>query len=427
VNGSDLQSVPTSSDAYVLVTYTATDAAGNAASLNRVIVVGDLTAGDYLYYNLQYPPTINISVLDSAKAFAQIYVPNATPGSGQAPAIKAWIGVANDTNSPATWSETAWQEATYSPGETGGNDQYEATLTGTAAGVGTNYYASRFQIGDGAYLYGGITSGASGNVWNGTTHNSGVLTVSVAEITYANVQFPTAATATVGDSVDLYVQFYASLITDPPGAPTLGQVRAQVGANASNSNPSTWASEVWVEAVWNAHSGNNDEYKGTFTGLTAGTYYSASRFSLDGGATWVYGGINGVWNNDSGTITVNPAAPPGSTFAGWSSGAATNSELVGRYAIGGATNSSAASERPVAGVDSNVLSLTAIVRTNDGKLSVVGEAGGSLTNWSTNGVSNAVAGSQAGVPDGCQRQVFSVDRTNSPSRQFLRLKATLAP
>jgi hypothetical protein len=119
--------------------------------------------------------------------------------------------------------------------------------------------------------------------------------------------------------------------------------------------------------------------------------------------------------------------PAGSTFAGWSGGAELNSANVGKYAIGGATNSSAASERPVAGVDSNVLSLTAIVRTNDGKLSVVGEAGGSLTNWSTNGVSNAVAGSQAGVPDGCQRQVFSVERTNSPSRQFLRLKATLAP
>jgi hypothetical protein len=33
----------------------------------------------------------------------------------------------------------------------------------------------------------------------------------------------------------------------------------------------------------------------------------------------------------------------------------------------------------------------------------------------------------SGVPDGHQRQVFSVDRTNSPTRQFLRLKATLEP
>ena len=121
------------------------------------------------------------------------------------------------------------------------------------------------------------------------------------------------------------------------------------------------------------------------------------------------------------------ALPAGSTFAGWSGGATTNSELVGKYGIGGATNISAASEKPVSAVDSNTLSLSAIVRTNDTNLTVVGEAGGSLTNWSTNGVSVAASPNTNGVPEGHQRKVFSVDRTNSPTRQFLRLKATLQP
>jgi hypothetical protein len=128
------------------------------------------------------------------------------------------------------------------------------------------------------------------------------------------------------------------------------------------------------------------------------------------------------------TATFVDATPPGSTFAGWAgSGTATNSETVGKYAIGGATNISAASEKPVATVDSNTLSLSAIVRTNDTKLTVVGEAGGSLTNWSTNGVSVTASTNTNGVPEGHQRQVFSVDRANSPTRQFLRLKATLEP
>jgi hypothetical protein len=76
-------------------------------------------------------------------------------------------------------------------------------------------------------------------------------------------------------------------------------------------------------------------------------------------------------------------------------------------------------------VDSNTLSLSAIVRTNDAKLKVEGEAGGSLTNWSTNGVTMTASPNTNGVPEGHQRQVFSVERTNSPTRQFLRLKATL--
>jgi len=434
VNGLDLQSVDTSSDSYALVTYTATDAAGNSASVNRVIVVGDLTAGDYLYYNLQYPPTISISVLDSAKAFAQIYVPNATPGSGQAPAIRAWIGVANNTNNPDTWSESAWQPATYDAGETGGNDQYEATLTGASIGIGTNYYASRFQIGDGAFFYGGITAGANGNLWNGTTHNSGILTVSAAEITFANVQFPTAATATAGGSVDLYVQFYAALITDAPGAPNLGQVRAQVGANATNTNPGTWASDAWVDASWNAQSANNDEYKGTITGLPEGTYYTASRFSLDGGATWIYGGINGVWSNDSGTITVSPAAPTGSTFLGAYPGksmtdvAPNGLTYLANYAFGGDSNT-----QPILPVqdmsDPDKLRLIVVYRADDPTLPLSGLGGETSTDlalagsWSTSGVTVEPSTDTSPVPANTVRKVVSVDR-GSGSKRFLRATIT---
>jgi hypothetical protein len=127
------------------------------------------------------------------------------------------------------------------------------------------------------------------------------------------------------------------------------------------------------------------------------------------------------------TRTVIVAAASGSTFAGWSSNALVTTELVGKYGIGGATSSSAASERPEPGLDSNTLSLSAIVRTNDAKLKVEGEASGSLTNWSTNGVTMTASPNTNGVPEGHQRQVFGVDRTNSPTRQFLRLKATLAP
>jgi len=117
--------------------------------------------------------------------------------------------------------------------------------------------------------------------------------------------------------------------------------------------------------------------------------------------------------------------PTGTGFANWSGGGSANSELVGKYAIGGASDSSAIGEKPVATLDNNTLSLSAIVRTNDAKLKVVSEAGGSLTNWSTNGISVTASTNTNGVPIGHQRRVFSVDRANAPTKQFLRLKATL--
>jgi hypothetical protein len=133
-------------------------------------------------------------------------------------------------------------------------------------------------------------------------------------------------------------------------------------------------------------------------------------------------------SNNAGTsnqnVTFVIASPAGSTFSGWSGGLTLNPELLGRYAIGGAASSAGASAKPEPATDSSTLSLTAIVRTNDTNLTVVGEAGGSLTSWSTSGVTMTVSANTNNVPAGHQRQVYSVDRTNSPTKQFLRLKAT---
>jgi hypothetical protein len=97
-----------------------------------------------------------------------------------------------------------------------------------------------------------------------------------------------------------------------------------------------------------------------------------------------------------------------------------------RYAMG-ANGPSDSVVKPVSSLDSSSLIITAIVRTNDPKVNIVGENSSGLSSWNTNGVIMAVSSNTNGVPVGCQRQVFSVDRTNSPSKQFLRLKATLQP
>jgi hypothetical protein len=132
------------------------------------------------------------------------------------------------------------------------------------------------------------------------------------------------------------------------------------------------------------------------------------------------GGASGSANV---TITVRDVLE-GMTWGPWLAGVNGTPELLLKYAIGGATSPAGSSESTVTVLDSNKLSLTAVVRTNDVSLSVVGEAGASLGSWSSSGVSVAASLNQASVPEGCQRKVYSVDRSNSPTRQFLRLRVS---
>ena len=157
--------------------YTATDDSGNKTTLTRVVVVGDQPP---TYYSLHYPAAGTISTTGTIGVYAQIYINNATPGAGQAPNIQCWIGVNSADTDPSTWGSSAWTPAAYSAGQTGNNDEYSATLNGATLGAGTFYYAARWQIGSGAFFYGGINTGGNGNAWNAVTHPSGVLTVAPA-------------------------------------------------------------------------------------------------------------------------------------------------------------------------------------------------------------------------------------------------------
>jgi hypothetical protein len=112
----------------------------------------------------------------------------------------------------------------------------------------------------------------------------------------------------------------------------------------------------------------------------------------------------------------------GMTWDLWLGGVARTPELLLKYAIGGASSPTGSSEKAVTLFDSTKLSLTAIVRTDDPSLSVVGEAGLNLSSWSSSGVSVAASANQASVPEGCERRIYSVDRANSPSKQFLRVR-----
>lgn len=269
--------------------------------------------------NLQWPPSGNIIPGQEFNVFAQVFADGITNGEGQGTGIQAWIGYSSDNTDPATW--TNWIVASYQ-GDDGNNDEYMANLGAELTDEGTYYYASRFQLEDQDFVYGGY-SAEGGGFWNGTTNLSGVVEVNAlppdVEISWANLQWPPDGNIELGQAFDVFAQVYAEGVTDQTGQG--GGIQAWIGIHTADTDPAGWTE--WIPAAFNGDVGDNDEYVadiGTAINET-GTYYYASRFQLEE-QDYVYGGYSaeggGFWDGTthvSGVLTVEDE-PPG-PFIAW--------------------------------------------------------------------------------------------------------------
>ena len=242
--------------------------------------------------------------------YGKVNEPGVTDADGNGALITAWIGYSSTNNDPSLAGWT-WVAAPFN--ERQGNDyEYSADLGAVVTTPGTYYYATRFQIGSAAYVYGGYGTGYT--FWNGTTSLNQQLIVTAASVNWANVQWPASGSCTTGGTFDVYAQVHEAGITDAVGQGA--GIQVWIGRSTSNAtHPNTWDESAWVLASYHADSGNNDEYVADIaTDLTPGTYYYASRIQLGAGA-YQYGGYNGgFWNgyfggsgNLSGRLVVNNA------------------------------------------------------------------------------------------------------------------------
>lgn len=136
------------------------------------------------FVSLQWPLNIEIEQGETDMVYGQVYeagLTDAEPGlSGQAEGIEAWIAVYPENTDPATWDPFAWVEADFNAAHVSNNDEYMLEV-GDGLDPGTYYYATRFRLDGGAYVYGGINGaepGNGGNFWDGVTYINGTLTVS---------------------------------------------------------------------------------------------------------------------------------------------------------------------------------------------------------------------------------------------------------
>jgi hypothetical protein len=120
------------------------------------------------YANLQYPGSGTICLGGVFNSYGQVYHSAITPGAGQGAGITVDFGYSTSDTNPSTWSN--WEPATFNT-DSGNNDEYKFAFTPLAAG--TYYYTYRYTTSCGT-VYGGFNEG----FWDGTSHPSGVLTVS---------------------------------------------------------------------------------------------------------------------------------------------------------------------------------------------------------------------------------------------------------
>ena len=153
--------------------------------------------------------------------------------------------------------------------------------------------------------------------------------------------------------------------------------------------------------------------------------------TLDGSPSVSFTGLaagqTGVFSPLSGKATFTTTST-GVSFSSWSGGQTLTPELLGKYAIGGASGPSASSVRPVLTSTGGGVTLSALVRTNSsaGSFAVIGEYSTDLASWLplTNNPSGLPSADTNGVPEGFQRKTFSLPVGSEP-KKFLRLKSSL--
>ncbi|RRJ90479.1 GEVED domain-containing protein [Flavobacterium macacae] len=186
------------------------------------------------YFGLQSPVVASTQPGISTTVYGQVYEAGLTdvePGlSGQATGIVAWIGIspAGQNTNPNTW--TTWTPATFNAAYVGNNDEYQLAI-GANLAPGTYYYATRYQLNFGPYVYGGIDTAGIGNTWDGTTFNSGVLTINPT----ANDECSGAVALTLGTQI---VTSNAYATKSPEPVPTCGDF-----------NFATTAKDIWYSVV----------------------------------------------------------------------------------------------------------------------------------------------------------------------------------
>jgi len=236
----------------------------------RSVICGDLSTDTPDWANLQWPPNAEITQGGSFTTYGQVYVAGLTDVEpnieGQAPGILAWVGISSEgeNSNPETW--TNWVPASWNSGHVSNNDEYEATV-GNGLLPGTYYYAFRFRLNDGPFVYAGVNG-----FWDEEGSLSGVLTVNAPAVP-DNDECSNAQVLTLGQVFETFPLTTSNLAATLSDGPT---------PSCGNFNFTDNGKDVWYSVVVPASGSLTIQTQGN-GGLadTAIALYSGSCGSLE--------------------------------------------------------------------------------------------------------------------------------------------------
>jgi autotransporter-associated beta strand protein len=396
-------SIDTAAPGVYTVTYTATDAAGNAATaVTRTVTVADTTA-----------PVITRtgSATVSMSAGATYTDAGATATDNVDTSVTVTTSDTVNTATPGVYT------ITYNATDAAGNAATAVTRTVTVSDT-TAPVITR-------------TGSATVSVNTGTTYTDAGATAT------DNVDTSVTVTTTItpGGSVNtaaagVYTVTYTA--TDAAGNAATAVTRTVTVVSADSIAPvitrtgSATVSVAWGASYTDAGATATDNVDPSVTVITTITPGGSVNTAKPGVYTVTYAATDAAGNIATPVTRAVTVAIANPTTVG-----ADGLTPLMRYALG-ANSPTDSVQAIVMSSTSNTLSLTAVVRTDDPKLTVLGKTNTDLTlsaNWTSTGVSGSPAGSgttgdQTGVTGSLVRKVYTV---TSGSRTFLRLEATLAP
>ncbi len=308
-------------------------------------VSGVLSVDTVDFANLQFPSVGTIAPGGTFDVYGQVYEEGVTPGSGRGAGIVAEIGYSTTNTNPNTW--TNWVATTYNSGCTDTcnslqNDEYQANLGISLTLPGTYYYATRFKLNNGVWLYGGIlANGTAGNFWDGTAYISGVVNVVAPEINIRKNTNTGTIPNGVGPSTGYNTVFAAETIGNTSSGKTF-YIHNEGTANLTvNSISSSNAGEFPVTVIspvtfpTTIAPGNFIEFEIAFAPATTIPNPRISTITVvnnDSDENPYTFGVRGTANCTASAITINPINGPVGTVVtvqGTNFGGATTANFNG--------------------------------------------------------------------------------------------------